>query len=198
MSEGVRKTPSLCASETPWRILLIGHLARISQPQEQGERFYGGILFLASSFLIEEANSSLLSYYNSAASAPFNIPVLLAIYALAPVGVLDDTWFVKFSANSPTMPDAEVKSYAVRQIQTIQRAANVTITEPEWLDYQSHTPFQLQVRPEAIKDGFFKDLTALQGGLDNTMFYSGVAFHMPYSTSLWRYNRDVVIPMMTT
>lgn len=139
-----------------------------------------------------------LSYYNSATSTPFNIPVLPAIYALAPVGVLDDTWFVKFGANNPTMTDAEVKSYAVRQIQTIQRAANVTVTEPERLDYQSHTPFQLQVRPEAIKDGFFKDLTALQGGLDNTMFYSGAAFHMPYSTYLWRYNQDVVIPMMTS
>ncbi|RYP70060.1 hypothetical protein DL769_005106 [Monosporascus sp. CRB-8-3] len=137
-----------------------------------------------------------VSHYNAAANTPFNIPVLPAMYALAPVGTIEDVWWIKFGANNPTMTDAQVKSYVLRQIQTIQRAVNATVTEPEWLVYQSHTPFHLQVAPEAIKDGFFRNLTALQGGFDGRMFYSGAAFHTQYSTYLWRYNQDVVIPLV--
>lgn len=89
-----------------------------------------------------------------------------------------------------------MKSYVERQIATLQKANNVTVTKPEWLIFESHKPFQLQVSREAIKGGFFKQLGALQGGLGGTMFYSGATFHVPYSTYLWRFNRDVVIPMM--
>lgn len=65
IGSGIRKTPSLYTSETLRRILLIGHLATIFQTQEQGKRFHGGILFLASSLLIAEVNSSLLVTMNN-------------------------------------------------------------------------------------------------------------------------------------
>jgi hypothetical protein len=133
---------------------------------------------------------------NAAVHMPFNIPVLPALYHLSPVGVLDDVWWIKFGANNPTMTDAEVKSYVERQITTMQTANNVSITKPEWLIFETHTPFHLQVAPQAIEDGFFRNLTALQGGLDGTMFYSGAAFHTQYSTLLWRFNEEVVIPQM--
>ncbi|KAH8688018.1 hypothetical protein BGZ60DRAFT_363995 [Tricladium varicosporioides] len=134
--------------------------------------------------------------FNSAANTPFNIPALPALYNLAPVGNIDDVWWIKFGADNPTMSDAQVMSYIERQIQTIQRANNVSITKPEWLIFESHTPFHLQVAPEAIRDGFFRNLTALQGGLGGKMFYSGAAFHTQYSTLLWRFNQGVVIPKM--
>jgi hypothetical protein len=137
-----------------------------------------------------------VTYENAAANSPFNIPVLPALYNLSPVGTIDDVWATKFGANTPTMSDAEVQAYVKRQIQTLQRANNVTVTDPEWLIFESQSPFHLQVSPEAIKDGFFKNLTALQGGLDGKMFYSGAAFHTQYTTLLWRLNHDVVIPMM--
>jgi hypothetical protein len=39
-------------------------------------------------------------------------------------------------------------------------------------------------------------LRGLLGGWGGKMFYSGAAFHTHYSGYLWRYNEDVVIPMM--
>ncbi|KAK9421385.1 putative Amine oxidase domain-containing protein [Seiridium unicorne] len=136
------------------------------------------------------------SIYNSAQNTFSNIPVLPALYYLTPTGVLDDVWYIKFSADNPTMTEAQVKSYAERQINTIQDANNVTTTKPEWLVFESHTPFHLQVAPEAIRDGFFSQLTALQGGIDGTMFYSGAAFHTQHSSLLWKFNEEVVIPKM--
>jgi hypothetical protein len=134
---------------------------------------------------------------NAAACTPFKIPVLPALYYMSPTGMLEDTWWIKFGADTPTLTDAQVKSYVERQITTLQRANNVAVTKPEWLSFESHTPFHLQVTPEAIRDGFFRNLTALQGGLEGTMFYTGAAFHTQASTLLWQFNQDVVIPQMT-
>ncbi|KAK9781734.1 putative Amine oxidase domain-containing protein [Seiridium cardinale] len=136
------------------------------------------------------------SIYNSAQNTFSNIPVLPALYYLTPTGVLDDVWYIKFSADNPTMTEAQVKSYAERQINRIQDANNVTTTKPEWLVFESHTPFHLQVAPEAIRDGFFSQLTALQGGIDGTMFYSGAVFHTQHSSLLWEFNEEVAIPKM--
>ncbi|KAJ8109942.1 hypothetical protein ONZ43_g6004 [Nemania bipapillata] len=90
----------------------------------------------------------------------------------------------------------QVKGYVEAEIHTLQRAQNARVTTPEWLILESHSPFHLQVSPEAIKGGFFKRLTALQGGLDGTMFYTGAAFHTQYSSLLWRFNKEKLIPMM--
>lgn len=133
---------------------------------------------------------------NSAAKTPFNIPVLPSLYALKPVGILDDVWEVKFGANNPTMTTEQVKSYIEREIATLQTVNNVPVTVPEWLLVDSHTPFHLQVSAEAIKTGFFKELTGLQGGLGGRMFFSGAAFHSQHSSLLWRMNKEVVIPLM--
>ncbi|KAI1207928.1 uncharacterized protein F4807DRAFT_433758 [Annulohypoxylon truncatum] len=137
-----------------------------------------------------------LTSWNAAAGTPFNIPVLPALYDLSPVGTIDDVWWIKFGANNPTLTLDQVKSYVEREIHTIQRAQNATLTKPEWLIFESHSPFHLQVAPEDIKGGFFKRLTALQGGLGGSMFYTGAAFHTQYSSLLWRFNREVLIPKM--
>lgn len=133
---------------------------------------------------------------NAASNTPFNIPILPALYALKPVGLLDDVWEVKFGANNPTMTTEQVKAYVEREIATLQKVNGLPVTKPEWLIMDSHTPFHLQVSAEAIKEGFFKGLTGLQGGLGGKMFYSGAAFHTQHSSLLWRYNKDVVIPLM--
>lgn len=134
--------------------------------------------------------------WNAAADTPFNIPVLPALYALSPVGVIDDVWWIKFGANNPDMSDEQVKAYVEREIRTLQLSLNATVTEIEWLIFESHSPFHRQVPPEAIKNGFFKQLTALQGGLGGTMFYTGAAFHAQHSSLLWRFNEEVLIPKM--
>ncbi|KAF3764426.1 hypothetical protein M406DRAFT_71032 [Cryphonectria parasitica EP155] len=137
-----------------------------------------------------------ISIDNSAATTPYNIPVLPALYQVAPVGTLDDFWWIKLGADIPTLTDGQVRAYATREIQRVQKAQGSAVTEPEWVVLKSHSPFHLQVPPEVIRNGFFANLTALQGGLNGIMSYSGAAFHTHYSSLLWRYNKDVVIPKM--
>ncbi|KAJ3575845.1 hypothetical protein NPX13_g3888 [Xylaria arbuscula] len=137
-----------------------------------------------------------ISYSNEAAGMPFNIPVLPGMYRFAPIGVIDDVWSVKFGADIPTMTDDEVKSYIKREIQTIQRSQNATVTEPQWLTFKNHSPFHLRVTSQEIQHGFYKKLNALQGGLGGTMFYTGAALHTHHTSLLWRFNQEVLIPKM--
>ncbi|KAI1320059.1 FAD/NAD(P)-binding domain-containing protein [Xylariaceae sp. FL0255] len=133
---------------------------------------------------------------NAAVNTSFNIPVLPGLYDLNPVGVLNDVWSAFFGSDDPTMTDDQVKVYAVQQIQELQKATKVPVTEPKWLIFESLSPYQLQVSPEAVEAGFFTNLDNLQGGFHNTMFYTGAAFHTHYSSLLWRFNKNVIIPRM--
>ncbi|KAH8593610.1 hypothetical protein B0O99DRAFT_653146 [Bisporella sp. PMI_857] len=126
-----------------------------------------------------------VSYYNRATNSPSNIPALPGLYSLGPVGIIDDVWYIKFGPENPSMTDAQVQLYVESEIKTIQQANSPSLTKPEWLIFESHSPFFLQVSPEVIQNHFFADLTALQGAL-----------HPQYSTLLWRFNQDVVIPKM--
>ncbi|KAK4185245.1 hypothetical protein QBC35DRAFT_389896 [Podospora australis] len=137
-----------------------------------------------------------IAYTNAAANTPSHIPVLPGLYHVSAVGVLDDVWWMKVGADTATLADDQIKARAVREIQKLQAAQGVPVTNPEWLIFDSHSPFMMQARPKVIRSGFYKKLTALQGGLGGKMYYSGAAFHTHYSGYLWRYNEDVVIPKM--
>lgn len=136
------------------------------------------------------------TYWNAAANTPFNIPVLPALYALTPTGVLDDVWMLKFSADTPALTDDQVRDYIRAEIRRLQHANCVSCTEIEFLILISHSPFMLHASSDKIREGFLGRLSALQGGFGGSMFYSGAAFHTHYSSLLWRFNEEVVIPMM--
>jgi hypothetical protein len=66
-------------------------------------------------------------------------------------------------------------------------------TEIEYKVFHSHTPFQLQVSPDDIKNGFYNRMGKLQGGFGGRMWYTGAAWHVHDSSFLWRFNEDVVL-----
>ncbi|KAI0887006.1 uncharacterized protein GGS22DRAFT_120393 [Annulohypoxylon maeteangense] len=148
--------------------------------------------------LVTDVRLSLTTtYWNAATTTPFQIPVLPGMYILTPVGVVDNVYEVKFGSNTQDMSDDLVQVYIQAQIRTLRYVDNVTSAkDPSFLSFSSHTPFQLQITPEAIRDGFFRNLTSLQGGFGGRMFYSGATFHTPYSALLWRFNQEVVLPLM--
>ncbi|KAJ2994293.1 hypothetical protein NUW58_g1592 [Xylaria curta] len=86
------------------------------------------------------------SYWNAASTTSSHIPVLPALYNLVPAGVLNDTWIVKFGADTPSMDADVVKRYIARGIRTLQQANNVSsgaAGELKFLAFESHGPFQL-------------------------------------------------------
>ena len=135
-----------------------------------------------------------MSYVNGAEDKPYSLPVLPALYGFSPVGVIPGVWQTLYGSSVPTLTDDQVKAAIVTEIHRIQSSEGVPLTEPEFLVFHSHTPFQLQVKPEAIKGGFYRDLSSLQGTVNT--WYTGAAFHTHDSSFLWRFTEDVVLPKL--
>lgn len=85
----------------------------------------------------------------------------------------------------------KVKRLAIKAIQNIQEAQNYTITTPTIIKCKSHYPFKLSVSAQAIKDGFYSDLYALQG--QRNTWYTGAAFISHNGGVIWNFTQ-VLLP----
>lgn len=113
-----------------------------------------------------------------------------ALYGVGPTRVpgLKD---VKFGASSALTNDAAVKSAIISQIQKLKSAGTITTaTTPEFVAYNSHTPYELRVSADAIKAGFYKNLTALQG--HRNTWWTGAAFSKQASGNLWAFTAGLL------
>ncbi|KAL4767940.1 hypothetical protein BDW60DRAFT_220085 [Aspergillus nidulans var. acristatus] len=62
--------------------------------------------------------------------------------------------------------------------------------KPEIIAFESHWPTSIMVPVDDVRDGFYRELYALQG--QRSTYYTGYAFYTDYSTQLWNYTRSIV------
>ena len=65
-------------------------------------------------------------------------------------------------------------------------------TEPRIVQFKSHAPYMLTVSTEAIRDGFYDRLNALQG--QHNTFWTGAAWQTQDSTALWNFTEYEILP----
>lgn len=61
---------------------------------------------------------------------------------------------------------------------------------PEFVAYNSHTPYELRVSADAIAAGFYQNLTALQG--QRNTYWTGAAFDRHDSGDLWAFTAGLL------
>ncbi|OQE38323.1 hypothetical protein PENCOP_c008G05616 [Penicillium coprophilum] len=83
-----------------------------------------------------------------------------------------------------------VEKAAIRAVQNLQMAHNLTITSPTIIKFESHTPFKLSVSVEAIRDGFYRDLYALQG--NRNTWYTGAALISHNGGVIWKFTKALL------
>ena len=83
-----------------------------------------------------------------------------------------------------------IEQAAIRAIQNLQKAQNFTITNPNIINFKSHTSFKLSVSAQAIQDGFYSDLYALQG--KRSTWYTGAAFISHNGGVLWKFTQALL------
>jgi hypothetical protein len=126
------------------------------------------------------------------ADTPFNIPKLPGVYGVAPT-TIPGLFDIKYGSPH-AVPDEYVQQQIigyVKQLQALGFTGNKT-SEPEFVRYNNHAPFELTVSPGAIQAGFYKNLYGLQG-YRNT-WYTGAAFHTQDSSMLWNFTESYVLP----
>ncbi|KAL9594038.1 MAG: hypothetical protein Q9219_007245 [cf. Caloplaca sp. 3 TL-2023] len=123
-------------------------------------------------------------YENAANDSLFNIP--LEPYTFRIGATRSNDTFYAFYGAMTDLPEDQVK---VRIADSI-RALSGNSTTPRFLAYASHTPFKQQVSAQAVADGFYDQLNALQGY--RRMFYTGNALDVSGSSSLFNFTQQLL------
>ena len=134
-----------------------------------------------------------------APSTPYNLPALPGVYLMQPTaipGVKAIYFGSQRSRSTYPLSDAFVKGELGAGIKRLQAAnpARFKKTEPDFVVYTCHTPFYLQAKTEDIRAGIYDDMNALQG--QSGTYWSGAAWRAEDISMLWKYNEEVVLPMV--
>lgn len=138
--------------------------------------------------LIRNKNNNIPSITNIGAETTYNIPVLPAIYTISPTRV-SGLYDIKVGS-ADALSNAQVHALIVESFLRLGTAGTVNTTTPEFAAYSNHTPFELTVSKEAIQNGFYQNLYALQG--QRYTWYTGAAFHTHDSSLLWQFTEGLI------
>lgn len=125
-------------------------------------------------------------------AASLNIPAMPAPYTFlaSPVPGLHATYY-----SSPhNMSDAEVADDILATLARVREGAGFPEPDqnPEIVALHKWSPFEITVSMDAIRDGFYNDLMALQG--KKNTWYTGATWMNQATSTLWRYTEDKILP----
>lgn len=124
---------------------------------------------------------------------PHGIPTLPGIYKLSSVPELPDLFHVYYGIPQPKPSDVvqrDIKAIVGR----VQQAQGLPPSTPEWVVFSDHYPYNTMVKPEAIRDGFYRRLLGLQG--KSSTFYTGAPWETQDSGIIWNYTEEHVLPQL--
>ncbi|EME44699.1 hypothetical protein DOTSEDRAFT_72229 [Dothistroma septosporum NZE10] len=125
--------------------------------------------------------------------APADLPPMPAAYAFAPTPV--EGLHIVWCGTSHYEPVAQIKTAILEAARAVQRTYNYTSPEaggPKIIQFRDHSPTQLEVSVEAIKDRFYDKLNALQG--DMNTFWTGATWESHSSSAIWNFTEYEVLP----
>ena len=136
------------------------------------------------------------SFVNVGTDTLYNLPTLPGLYLINPT-VVDGIFVFWYGSDSDDeLSDDQVRKDALTTIKAVSDSISSSTSrrEPELLAFASHSPFRPSVPASAIKNGFWKELYALQG-YRNT-WYTGAQF-LPGAGQLWNYTQKLVTRIVT-
>ena len=154
--------------------------------------------FFANGYYVGVLNNTGLpanrSYTALDPSQPYGLPRLPGIYGIGPTGASS---LLQVFYGSPTpLPTNDVQTSILAEVErlAIGLGGNSTSTKPNFVAFTAHTPFNLMVSNEAIANGFYDKLYALNG--QRNTFYNGAAWQTQDSNSIWEYTESYTLPLL--
>ncbi|KAF4454627.1 Beta-cyclopiazonate dehydrogenase [Fusarium austroafricanum] len=121
--------------------------------------------------------------------ATYSIPSLPGLYNINPTAV-KGIYSVWYGGTKPLSQD-DVKKDITATVKRLRKTAKgSTDGKVSFIDFSSHTPFQLAVPSDAIADGFYRELSALQG--HRNTWYTGSAFVGNHAALLWNFTETLL------
>ena len=156
--------------------------------------------FFANGYYAAVLNNTGLPLNKSYTSAdphnpPYDTPHLPGLYTVSPTGASD---LIEVFYGSPTpLPAAAVQAdilAKVKQLAISQNNNSTSASEPNFVAFTAHTPFNLMVSNEAISEGFYERLYGLNG--QRNTFYNGAAWQTHASSEIWEFTESYVLPRL--
>lgn len=132
-----------------------------------------------------------ISIVNVSPKTEYNEMVLPGIYNLISTDIPGVMGVLFGSAHA--LPDNTVKKQILSDVRRLKYPGKSS-SDPEFVVYARHAPFELTVSSTAIAGGFYKALSDLQG--QRHTWYTGAAFHTQDSSLLWEFT-EALLPNIT-
>lgn len=134
-----------------------------------------------------------ISLQNVDPSAPMNIPAAPMIYEITATG-LDNTHSLHYSSDRYMSTD-NVKDDILKTVAHLQKGLNYTTaanTSAVIVEIHDHSPFELTVSKQAVRNGFYEQLQALQG--KRNTWWTGATWNKHATAQLWNFTEHEVLP----
>ncbi|KAI8941053.1 hypothetical protein NX059_002296 [Plenodomus lindquistii] len=154
--------------------------------QLQGVGYYTSV--------IRNAGPVNVTAQNIAVDQPYAMAPMPAIYNVNPTANPTLTQVYYGTKIGQILSDDEAKAAIIADLKRYQTVNGLNATEPEFVAFSNHSPYNLCVGSEATKNGFYKKMYALQG--KRNTFWSGATWRAHDSTASWKFTRDSVLPAL--
>ncbi|KAI1268732.1 hypothetical protein F5Y18DRAFT_439340 [Xylariaceae sp. FL1019] len=133
-------------------------------------------------------------------TTPYSYPDLPAAYFLENTAAPENYIMTYGTPAGVEKTDGEVKHEMRATLQRLRNSGYYGKTNGtedfDIVAFDNHSPYELNVDAEAIRNGFYHDLYALQGRRDT--WYSGAAWVSHDSSAIWNYTAQIVKDVVKT
>jgi len=129
---------------------------------------------------------------NIGANTPYNLPPLPSAYSISP-STVPGLFNVKFNSNVP-LSNLQVQASILENVGLLEAAGTIPPTSAAFVDYASHTPFELTVSAGDIAAGFYSSLYGLKG--TRSTYWNGATFQAQDSALIWQFT-ETLLPEIT-
>ncbi|KAL3485213.1 FAD/NAD(P)-binding domain-containing protein [Aspergillus germanicus] len=145
--------------------------------------FYGGVA----------ANTSIPDGVNlvnlNPSNQPGSLPLPPFLYALDYTGIAG--YHTTRITGDAQFTEEDARRLLLEDLKRMEEAGTFPgVQQPTIVALANHTPNNLHVSNEEVRDGFYKKLYALQG--HRNTYYTGYTFCTDYSPQLWNYTLSIV------
>lgn len=145
--------------------------------------------------IVKNAGPVNITLQNLALDKPYALPPMPAIYNVNPTGINPSLSLVYYGTKvGQLLSDKEAKAAIIADLKRYQVANGLPSTEPEFVAFSNHSPYNMMVGSEATKAGFYKQLYALQG--KRNTFWTGATWRAHDSSASWAFTSQSVLPAL--
>jgi hypothetical protein len=144
--------------------------------------------------IIKNAGPVNITLQNLALDKPYALPPMPAIYNVNPTVNPSLTQVFYGTKIGQILNDKEAKAGIITDLKRYQTINNLTSTEPEFVAFSNHSPYNLMFGANATEAGYYKKLYALQG--KRNTFWTGATWRAQDSSASWAFTKDSVLPAL--